>query len=204
MARSYQKYNDANFEVRGNGQVMDIQEIKQIFNDADCLYDEACVETAIDVLAKQVIERYENLDPVVICLMNGGLIFCGKLLTRLNFPLEVDYLHATRYGHDTEPSVLQWVVAPQQMLANRHVLIVDDILDQGSTLLSVLKSCLDQGAKSVGCAVLVDKKHDRKADPEFNADFVGLEVEDRFLFGYGMDYKGYWRNAPGIYAVNGK
>ncbi|PCJ17962.1 MAG: hypoxanthine-guanine phosphoribosyltransferase [Gammaproteobacteria bacterium] len=184
--------------------MLEVQEANQILSDADCLYSEAAVEAAIATIAAQIIEEYASLNPVVICLMNGGLIFCGKLLTRLDFPLEVDYLHVTRYGQDTEPGSLQWIVTPQQTLANRHVLVVDDILDQGKTLLSVIKSCRDQGAESVRCAVLVDKQHDRKADQAFSADFVGLEVEDRFLFGYGMDYKGYWRNAPGIYAIKGK
>lgn len=184
--------------------MMDIKEINQIRNEAECLFNARAVDAAIDELAKQVAARYEALNPVVICLMNGGLIFCGQLLTRLDFPLEVDYLHVTRYGQDTEPGSLQWIVTPQQVLENRHVLVVDDILDQGNTLLSVLQCCRDQGAESVSCAVLVDKKHDRKANPEFKADFVGLEASDRFLFGYGMDYRGYWRNAPGIFAVNGK
>lgn len=182
-----------------------MDEFEQIYKareQADCLYDHHAVEKAIDRVAEQLAKQYRTLNPIIVCVMNGGLIFCGKLLTRLDFPLQVDYLHATRYRNSTQPTTLQWIVTPQQLLAKRHVIIVDDILDEGNTLISVIKSCQDQGAESVRCAVLVNKNHDRKADVDFQADFVGLETEDRYLFGYGMDYKGYWRNAPGIYAVN--
>ena len=88
-------------------------------------------------------------------------------------------------------------------LAGRDVLIVDDILDVGTTLLSIIDACKAQGAASVKTCVLVDKQHDRKAQPGLKADFTALEAADYYLFGMGMDYKGYWRNAPGIFAPQG-
>lgn len=92
---------------------------------------------------------------------------------------------------------------PMIEFRDRPVLIIDDILDEGHTLAAIIDYCREQGAASVQCAVLVDKQHERKARPDLKADYVGLEVEDRYIFGYGMDYQGYWRNAPGIYAVKG-
>jgi hypoxanthine phosphoribosyltransferase len=83
------------------------------------------------------------------------------------------------------------------------VLLLDDILDEGITLDAIAGYCRQQGATRILMAVLVDKRHDRKVSPGFRADFTGMETEDRFLFGFGLDYKGYWRNAPGIYAVKG-
>ena len=108
-----------------------------------------------------------------------------------------------RYRQETTGGILEWKLQPESDMKDRTVLIVDDILDEGTTLCAIADYCLAHGAREVLTAVLVDKIHERKARPGLKADFTGLYVEDRFLFGYGMDYKGYWRNAPGIYAVKG-
>ena len=135
--------------------------------------------------------------------MNGGLILAGRILPRLPFPLELAYLHATRYGHAIQGTLLDWRVRPTQDLRGRTVLVLDDILDEGHTLEAIIAHLKEEGAAEVLSAVLVHKLHERKAKPGMRADFTGLDIPDRFLFGCGMDYKGYWRNAPGIYAVKG-
>jgi hypoxanthine phosphoribosyltransferase len=116
----------------------------------------------------------------------------------------VDYVHATRYGHETKGTHLHWTVKPQLDLHGRTVLLLDDILDEGITLAAIADYCRLHGAAKVMMAALVEKLHLRKVTPGMRADFSGIEVGDRFLFGYGLDYKGYWRNAPGIYAVKEK
>ena len=177
------------------------EEIDRVWNEADCLWSKEQVERAIGKVAQQVESRLENANPIVLSVMKGGLVFTSELMMRLSFPLELDYIHVTRYGFGLTGNELQWNVTPHESMDGRTVLIVDDILDEGQTLASIIEACKSQGAKEVFSAVLVDKKHDRKADPLFKADFTGLEIEDRFIFGYGMDYKGYLRNAAGIYAV---
>ena len=132
--------------------------------------------------------------------MNGGLIVTGLLLSKLDFPLQQDYIHATRYRGETSGGDLDWITEPRHSLSGRHVLIVDDILDEGLTLAAIVDYCRNAGAVSVDTVVLVEKIHDRKQG--IQANYVGLKTEDRYLFGYGMDYKGYLRNAPGIFAVN--
>lgn len=176
-------------------------EILAVSRRADCLHTEAEVEAAIDALAGQVTTALRNRNPLLLCLMNGGLVFAGKLLTRLAFPLQIDYLHATRYRHNTQGSELEWQRLPALSLHGRDVLILDDILDEGATLAAVVAHCRAQRAARVLTAVLVDKRHERKVSG-IRADFVGLRVEDRYLYGYGMDYRGYLRNAAGIYAVD--
>ncbi|NTW89177.1 MAG: hypoxanthine-guanine phosphoribosyltransferase, partial [Desulfobulbaceae bacterium] len=171
--------------------------------EADLLVSGADVETAIRRMAEEITVQLKESDPVLICVMNGGLIFSGQLLTQLVFPLEVDYVHATRYGHATEGGGLNWIVKPQLELKGRTVLLLDDILDEGVTLAAIADYCRQQGAAMVLMAALVEKLHLRKVTPGMRADFTGIEVGDRFLFGYGLDYKGHWRNAPGIYAVKG-
>ena len=178
-------------------------EMQQILDEADCLCPEADVQAAISRMAAAITERLAEANPVLFCVMNGGLIFTGQLLTQLRFPLQAEYLHASRYRHETSGGILEWKVQPNCNLRDRSVLILDDILDEGTTLLAIADYCRSQGAREVLTAVLVEKDHDRKARPGLKGDFTGLVIEDRFLFGYGMDYKGYWRNAPGIYAVKG-
>lgn len=182
---------------------MKIDEINTVFAEADLLVSGTDVETAIQRMAEEITVQLKESDPLLICVMNGGLIFSGQLLTRLAFPLEVDYVHATRYGHATAGGGLNWIVKPQLGLQGRTVLLLDDILDEGVTLAAIADYCRQQGATTVLMAVLVEKLHLRKVTPGMRADFTGIEVGDRFLFGYGLDYKGYWRNAPGIYAVKG-
>lgn len=182
---------------------MNTIEVKKVLAEADLLASGAEVAAAIDRMAVEITNALHDADPVLLCVMNGGMIFAGQLLTQLVFPLQVDYVHATRYGHDTIGTHLHWTVRPQLDLKGRTVLLLDDILDEGVTLAAIAEYCRQQGAERVLMAVLVEKLHLRKVKPGMRADFFGLEVGDRFLFGYGLDYKGYWRNAPGIYAVKG-
>ncbi len=182
---------------------MDFAEAKKVFSEADLLVGETEVAAAIGRLATEITDCLKDADPVLLCIMNGGLIFTGQLLTQLRFPLQIDYVHATRYGHEVSGTHLHWTVRPQLDLRGRTVLLLDDILDEGVTLAAIADYCRQQGASKVLMAVLVEKLHLRKVTPGMRADFFGLEVGDRFLFGYGLDYKGYWRNAAGIYAVRG-
>jgi hypoxanthine phosphoribosyltransferase len=182
---------------------MERSDALRVLEEADCLADQEAVEAAISQMAREITTRIGRQNPLVLCVMNGGLIICGQLLTKLAFPLEVSYLHATRYGHEINGGELEWKAEFQSDLVGRTVLLVDDILDEGVTLLTLADECRKRGAKQVLTAVLVDKTHNRKARPGYRADFTGLEIPDRFVFGYGLDYDGMWRNAAGIYAVKG-
>ena len=169
--------------------------------EADLLFDQQHVESAFNFMALEINAELAELNPLVICVVSGGIVPAGILIPKLNFPLQIDYIHATRYGHDTQGGELDWIVKPHKPIKDRVILLVDDIFDEGLTLEAIVHDCKEAGAKAVYTAVLINKIKPRKTDLE--VDFVGLEVEDRYLFGYGMDYKGYLRNAPGIYAVKG-
>jgi len=180
---------------------MRVAEAQRILDEAECLADGATIAGALDQLALGITGEYASRLPLMLCVMNGGLVFAGQLLTRLHFPLEIDYVHATRYGMATAGRSIEWLARPRLPLQGREVLLLDDILDVGATLAAIREDCLAAGASRVRTAVLVEKRHERKAVPGLRADFAALEVPDRFVFGYGMDYRGFWRNAPGIYAV---
>lgn len=177
------------------------EQARQIQAEADCLYTREQVEEAITRMAGEISHQLHDKNPLVLTVMSGGLIPAGILLPQLNFPLHIDYIHASRYRGDISGGELHWRVPPRFDVAGRTVLIVDDILDEGLTLQGVIAWCHEQGTEAVFSAVLVKKCHDRNVGVE--ADFVGIEIPDRYVFGYGMDYKECLRNAPGIFAVKG-
>jgi hypoxanthine phosphoribosyltransferase len=111
----------------------------------------------------------------------------------------MDYVHATRYRGGTSGGRLDWRHRPAESIRDQHVLVVDDILDEGITLDAIVRACREDRAASVHTAVLVEKKRKRAVD--IDADFVGVRLPDPYLYGYGLDYKGYFRNADGVYAV---
>lgn len=176
--------------------------VQSVARDADLLYSSDQVEQAFDRMARAIALTIEGKNPLVLAVMIGGLIPTGKLLPRLQFPLELDYIHVTRYRRSTAGGELHWRVRPWSSIRERVVLLVDDILDEGITLGAAVDVCKQEGAQAVYSAVLVEKQHHRRTALQ-HADFAGLTVEDRYVFGCGMDYKGYLRNAAGIYAVKG-
>lgn len=180
---------------------MDINDINKIMSEADCLHDKVEVEKALDSMAKAMHEKLHNKNPLMLCVVTGGIIPMGQLMTRLNFPLQMDYIHATRYQGETSGGNLKWKVKPSIEIKDRVVVIVDDVLDAGITLVELIKFCKEAGASEVYSAVLVEKLQQRPF--EIKADFTGIETVNRYLFGYGMDYKTYLRNVDGIYAVKG-
>lgn len=175
-----------------------LEEIKHVQATADLLHSEQEVEAAIDNMAQEINTALTDRNPLLLCVINGGIVTVGKLLTRLTIPLTIDSIHASRYQNQTSGGNIKWLVKPDTPLKDRTVLIVDDILDEGITLEVIYQYCREQGATAVYSAVLVDKILDH--EKPVTADFIGLKVENRYLFGYGMDYKGYLRNAPGIFA----
>ncbi len=178
------------------------QQVQTVLTQADLLHGEEQVEAALEDMAEAITARLKDSNPLVIGVMIGGIVPLGSLLARLDFPLQVDYLHATRYKGGIRGGDLHWLARPSRSLSGRVVLVVDDILDEGITLTDILDYCRDEGAREVYSAVLVDKLHQRKPGIK-KADFTGLTVADRYVFGYGMDYKDYLRNVRGIYAVKG-
>lgn len=175
--------------------------IRAVQAKSTCLYDRTQVEAALDHMATQINHDLCNENPILLCVMVGGLIPAGNLLLRLDFPLEVDYIHATRYGQKMKGGELEWRVGPRSDFSNRAILVVDDILDGGLTLAAVNEYCLNKGAKKVYNAVLLDKQVSRQPGGLAKADYTGLMVGDQFVYGFGMDYKEYLRNAPGIFVA---
>ncbi len=175
--------------------------IQDVLNQSTCLYTEEQIGTALDAMAQRMHERLHDRCPVLLCVLVGGIVPMGHLLTRLNFPLEVDYIHATRYQSGLVGHELNWKARPSRNLKGRHVVIVDDILDGGVTLAALVDAVKAMGAAQVETAVIVDKHHVRDPQGLSHADYVALEVDDHYVFGFGMDYQEYLRNVSGIHVV---
>jgi len=181
-------------------QSISAEQAARVLARADRVITPGQVSDAYDELAANIHCALADSSPMVLVAMVGGMIAASGLLARMSMQLELGYVHATRYRGGTSGHDVQWRAPPPPGVHARHVLVVDDILDEGYTLAAVLRAVRDAGAASVRSAVLVEKRHGRRA-PGLEADFVGLEVPDRYVFGCGMDYKGWHRQLPAIYAA---
>ena len=174
---------------------------RQLLAEAELVCPEATIDVAIERLAAEITVALADSYPLVLTVMGGAVVFAGQLLPKLAFPLECDYLHATRYGAATAGSELNWIVEPRTPVAGRTVLVLDDILDAGVTLAAIKEKLLALGARECLLAVLAEKE--TGCTKPIAADFTGVRLPNRFVFGCGMDTQGAWRNLPAIYAVKG-
>ena len=177
------------------------ERVAAVASRARCVFTREQIHSALDAMATEIDRDLAHSNPVLLCVLAGGIVTASELAMRLGFALQIDCVHATRYGDALSGGELDWLHKPQIELASRAVLLVDDIFDQGATLAGIGDYCRQQGAASVHVAVLVNKKHDRKLT-SLQPDYVGLQVADEYIYGFGMDYRGYLRNCDAIYAID--
>ncbi len=178
--------------------MLSAREAQDIYDNAELIYSAEEVTAALKRLAREIADTLSGTHPLVLSVMGGAVVFTGQLLPMLNFPLDFDYIHVSRYGNKTSGGELDWRVAPRENARGRVVLVLDDILDEGETMLGVKQRVMAEGAAGFYSAVFCDKQI-KKAKP-IKADFVGLRLPDKYVFGFGMDVHGAWRNLPAIYA----
>jgi hypoxanthine phosphoribosyltransferase len=159
------------------------------------------VAAAVTRLAAEISARLKDEFPLVLSIMGGAVVFTGQILPLLAFPLEFGAIEVSRYGNTTEGREIDWRLAPKDNVRGRTVLVLDDILDEGVTLAAVRARLLEMGAARVLAAVFADKDLGRRKP--IAADFVGIRVPNRYVFGFGMDAYGLWRNLPAVYALKG-
>lgn len=179
----------------------EIENAKAILAEADLIHSAETVNAAVSRIAREITQQLADTNPLVLCVMSGGVPFAGHLMTQLDFPLEFDYLHVTRYGQETSGGALSWRAAPRTPVEGRTVIVLDDILDEGLTLAAIVDRLTELGARKCYTAVATEKLNGKNKPVQ--ADFVALTVPDRFVFGFGMDVSGHFRNLPAIYAMKG-
>jgi len=175
------------------------QQAWDVLGSAEQVCSAAAVAQAVTRVAAEITRALADDHPLVLSVMGGAVVFTGQLLPLLRFPLDYDYLHLTRYGDATTGGRIEWKVFPFEAVAGRTVLVIDDILDEGCTMAAIRERILTAGARRFYCAVFADKDIGRPKPVA--ADFIGVTLPDRYVFGFGMDVKGAWRNLPEIYAV---
>ena len=164
------------------------------------LVSSAQVRAALDRMAVAAADVVAQENPLVLAVMNGGAFTAMELCQRWDFPHELDFVHVTRYDGDLVGGELSWRAWPDRDLSGRSVIVVDDIVDHGETMAAICERLRCGGARRVYTAVLVIKRLENPR-ARVDVDFPGLEVEDVYVFGCGMDYKGYWRGLAGVWAV---
>lgn len=176
------------------------EQLMTTLQEAECIVTKSDVMRAYDDLSSRLNVHYAGRKPIVLVAMNGGMIPAGQLMTRLSFFHRMEYIHATRYRNNEATSELNWKVKPPENIEGEHVLIIDDIYDEGVTLHTIVTELEKQNPASIKTCVLLNKEHNRKIK-NFSVDFVGLNIPDRYVFGCGMDYHGYLRHLAGIFAI---
>jgi len=175
-----------------------VMNLKELISKSSLIYSNKQIDKAILDIASDCNLVFENEKVTILPVMNGALIFSGHLIPKLNFHCEIDYIHASRYLNNEGQQIVNWIYQPNlNLIKDKVVLVVDDILDEGITLNNIKKKLIEFGAKKVFIIVLFDKKID-KVKP-IRADFSGLEVPNAYVYGFGLDFKGVGRNIPHLY-----
>lgn len=177
-------------------------EARRMLEEADLVCSEDEVRVAVGRVAQEIAASLRDEFPIVLSVMGGAAVFTGNLLPLLDFPMEFGAIEVTRYRNTTRGRDIDWRLEPRDDVKGRVVLVIDDILDQGVTLAAVREKLAAQGAKRVWTAVFCEKH--LGIEKPIRADFVGVTVPDRYVFGFGMDAYGLWRNLPAIYALKDK
>ena len=179
--------------------MMTVEQARELWASSEEIVSAQEVQDSLDRMASEITDKMGNDFPLVLSVMGGAVVFTGMLLPKLQFPLEFDYIHLSRYNNKTVGGEMQWRVAPRESVKDRVVLVLDDILDEGETMAAIRQRIMDMGAKEFHAAVLCEKTL-TKLKP-MHPDFCGFKVPDRYVFGCGMDVKGYWRNLGAIRAL---
>ena len=179
--------------------MLSAEQAREVLAAAELICPAEQVAAAVRRVAQEITAALGDANPLVLSVMGGAVVFTGQLLPQLRFPLDFDYVHVSRYGDATRGGELRWIAAPREAIEGRTVLVLDDILDEGVTLAAIRRRMLESGALACYAAVFADKDIGR--EKPIAADFVGIRLPNRYVFGFGMDISGAWRNLPEVYAV---
>ncbi len=161
----------------------------------DVLIDEKQIDDKITELAEKLSNEYKSSNPIFIIVLKGAFVFASHLLLKMNIPLNIDFMVISSYGNNTESSGIVRIEEDMSLnIENRHVVIIEDIIDTGTTLNYLRKKIKANNPKSLKIITLLDKPSRRKVD--IKVDYSCFEIEDYFVVGFGLDYAQFYRNLP--------
>ena len=161
----------------------------------DILVSEADIKEIVALLGKRITDDYEGKEIIVICILKGAVMFCADLLREIKVPVKLDFMAVSSYGASTESSgAVQILKDLDSSVEGKHLLIIEDIVDTGLTLKYLIGILNARGPTSIKTCAFLDKPKRRKVD--VNIDYIGIEIPDAFVVGYGLDYAGSYRHLP--------
>lgn len=167
----------------------------------DIFISEEDISERVIQLGQQISKDYQGEDLVVLCVLNGAFMFCSDLVKQINLPIKVDFVGLSSYGEATESSGQVVITTDTKMdLSDKNVLVIEDIVDSGLTMKYFLKLLQERSPKSIKLASLLYKPARNKYS--VNIDYLGFEIEDKFVVGYGLDYAGKFRELPYVGILN--
>jgi len=167
----------------------------------DVLISEEDIALRIDALAKAINEEFEGQELVVVCVLKGAFMFCSDLIKKINLPVTLEFLQLSSYGEGmTSTGNVKIEMDLSGSIDGKNVLIVEDIVDTGLTLTSLLDMLAMRSPKTIKLASLLFKPSRNKYPVPI--DYLGFEIEDKFVIGYGLDYAGRYRELPYIGVLN--
>lgn len=175
-------------------------QLNKVLDTASTVCNRRQVNRALNRLAAAINRDYKNTQPVLVVVMKGGMYTMIELAKRLKIEHRWEFIHFSRYQNNCHGGEFSSQYLPQFTIKDQDIIIVDDILDRGQTLLAIKQQFVEQGAASVASLVLAEKQIDGKCST--SAEYIGLKVPNKFLIGCGLDYCGYFRNLPQIIAIN--
>jgi hypoxanthine phosphoribosyltransferase len=173
---------------------------QSILKESSVLYSNREIHLAIKKIAEEINRDIQSDVLYVLTVMNGGLYFSAHLIPLLKHTIYHDYIHATRYGNKAHGGLLHWIKEPEDTIEGKNILIIDDILDEGITLSEIISKCKKMGANNIFYTALFNKLTDKEKSilPGYHV----LNVPNKFVFGFGLDYKGFGRALPDLHIIN--
>lgn len=161
--------------------------------------DSAAIAQKINETGKSITEEYRDKNPVFLCVLNGAYVFAADLLRQINIPAEVSFIKLSSYAGTTSTGNVKTLIGLNGELKDRHIIVLEDIIDTGKTIHELLPLIKQRSPASVALVCLLSKPEARTHDVKI--DYHCFEISDRFVIGYGLDCNGLGRNLPGIYAL---
>lgn len=159
----------------------------------------SAIQSRILELAKEINDDYQDKNPLFIGVLNGAFVFLSDLFKRIEIPCEVTFVRVSSYQNTQSTGSVKQILGLQEDIRDRHILLVEDIVDTGLTMQQILQEVLALQPASVATVTLLYKPEALAA--EIDLDYVGFEIENKFVVGYGLDYNGQGRNLDAVYVI---
>ncbi len=157
------------------------------------------IDKALEKMAEKMNAELADKDPLMICILNGSFMFAADIMKKLNFPCEISFVKLSSYEGTSTTGKVKEIIGLTEDIEGRTIVILEDIIDTGVTMEKIKKQLIGYAPADLKIASMLYKPDACKVD--INIDYIGIDIPDKFIVGYGLDYDGYGRNLPNIYTI---